>query len=143
MADDFSELTSLFRDLTEVPNLSNREVKKSVQQTAMQTKKSWAADAKKGPRGRQYGATIDYEVRQFGAFGQGVFEAEVGPDLARYGGKTGKGGLVPSLGILDDPNGGISATPSRARRRAEKFAEKELTDRVEVAVDESLKKLGL
>ena len=147
MADsmDFSQLDALAQDLTEIPGLINAKAKQAVQHVALNTKKSWAADAKKGPRGGRYAPTIDYEECEFGGFGQGVFEAEIGPNLARYGGKTGKGGLIPSLGILDDPesSGGIRTTPSRARRRAEKFAAKDLVKGIEIAVEQSLKKAGL
>lgn len=146
MADsmDFSELDALVQDLRDVPNLANAEVKKSMQQTAMETKKSYQADAKKGSRGRQYAPTIDYEITGVGTGNRGgEINVEVGPNLGRYGGKTGKGGLVPSLGILDDPQSGIRGTPSRARRRAEKFAAEEMVKRIEIAADESLKKLGL
>lgn len=142
----FSDLDGLMADLTEVPDLINGKVEQSVQQTAMRTKKSWAADAAKSMPGSiasQYAPTIDYEARTFGGFGQGVFAADIGPNLGRYGGKTGKGGLLPSMGILDDPQGGsIKTTPSRSRRRAEKFAETELVKGVEIAIAQSLKKLG-
>lgn len=142
---DFTELTELYQDLTEVPHLINDFAEKAVSVAAEHTKKSWQADAKKGPRGARYAPTIDYEKREFGAFGQGVYAADIGPNLARYGGKTGKGGLIPSLGILDDPesSGGIRTTPSRARRRAEKFAAEDLVKGVEIAVEQSLKKAGL
>lgn len=142
---NFSELDGLMADLTEVPILINGKVEQAVQQTAIRTSKSWAADAAKSMPGsiaRQYADTIDYEERTFGAFGQGVYAAEIGPDLARYGGKTGKGGLLPSMGILDDPQSGVLTTPSRARPRAEKFAEAELVKGVEIAIEQSLKKLG-
>lgn len=141
----FDDLNKLAADLTELPKIITGEVRKTVQQTAMEVKKSWAADAAKGPLGKQYSATIDYTEHEYGAFGQGVMEAEIGPNLARYGGKTGKGGLVPSFGIFDDPasQGKILTPPSRARRRAEKFAETEFVKRLEIAVDESGKKAGL
>ena len=140
------DLNKLSADLTQVPNVLQPEVKASLNQAAFHTRDEWRKDAAKGVLGRQYADSIDFEEREFGAFGQGVLEVNVGPNLARYGGRTGKGGLVPSAGIFDDPesSGGIKgAKPSRARRKAEKFAEKELVERLEVAVDESLKKLGL
>lgn len=144
---NFSELDGLIADLTEVPNLINRKVEQAVQQTGIRTKKMWADDAKKTmPKsvGRRYAPTIDYEAREFGAFGQGQYTVEIGPNLARYGGKTGPGGLIPSMGILDDPqSGGILTPPSRSRPRAEKFAGDELVKGIEIAVEQSLKKLGL
>ena len=142
---DFSQLHTLFKDLTEVGDLVQSEVKKSLQQTAIETKESWAADASKGVLGKRYAPTIDFEEREFGAFGQGVLEVVIGPNLERYGGKTGRGGLVPSAGIFDDPlnQGKIRSTPSRARQRAEKFAEAELAERIRIAVDRSLKQKRL
>ena len=145
MSSDFSELDKLNLDLTEAANIDNLQAKQIVQQAALRTKESWAKDAAKGVGGEQYSATIDYEEREFGGFGQGVYAAEIGPNLARYGGITGKGGLIPSLGIFDDPqsSGGISATPTRARPKAEKFAIKDLEKGVQIAIDKTLKRLGL
>jgi hypothetical protein len=143
---DFSELNKLTADFTASTELVTSEAKKSLQQTAIETKKSWAADAKKGVRGGRYAPTIDYTESEPGAIGgKGTLEVEIGPDIERYGGKTGKGGLVPSFGIFDDPEskGDIRATPSRARVAAAKFAEKQIVDRMETAVDRSLKKRNL
>ena len=141
----FDDVYGLIADLTEIPNVVNRKVEQAVQQTAIRTKKAWAEQAVKGPMGDQYAPTIDYELREFGAFGQGQYSAEIGPDLARYGGHTGKGGLVPSMGILDDPQstGNIKTPPSRARRKAEKFAVEELLKGIDIAVTESHKEVGL
>jgi len=145
MSADFSEFDKLNLDLTEAANIDNLQASQIVQQAAHRTKESWAKDAAKGVMGAQYSASIDYTVREFGAFGQGVYAAEIGPNLARYGGLTGKGGLTPSFGIFDDPesSGGISVTPSRARPKAEKFAIKDLEKGVQIAIDKTLKKSGL
>ena len=147
MADsaDFSEFDKLNLDLTEAANIDNLQASQIVQQAAFRTKESWAKDAAKGVMGAQYAPTIDYELKEYGGFGQGVYSAEIGPNLARYGGLTGKGGLTPSSGIFDDPqsSGGISATPTRARPKAEKFAEKDLEKGVQIAIDKTLKRLGL
>jgi hypothetical protein len=140
----FSDLNKLSADLTALPVILTNEVTFSMQQVGEETKKAWRKDAAKGVLHRQYSGSIDYTQREFGAFGQGVLELEIGPNLARYGGKTGKGGLVPSFGIFDDPiKSGIRATPTRARQKAEKFAADELLKRLEIAVDESAKKVGL
>lgn len=143
---DFTEVYRLAADLTEISEVTRREVRLSVQQTAIQTKKFWAADARKSfPRrvARQYAPTIDYTIRGYGAFGQGVYEAEVGPNLIRYGGLTGPGGLIPSLGILEEAKGGVRGRARQAIDRAAKFAEQELPARMELAVSESLRKKGL
>ena len=149
-ANDFglSDINRLAADLTDLPNLIYAEVKKSMQQTAMETKKVHQKEATKGPGGRQYAATIDYTLEGVGVGNGragGTISVEVGPNLERYGGKTGKGGLIPSLGFLDDPEstGGISSPPTRARREAEKFVEKELPRRLQIAVDESARRANL
>ena len=154
MSADFSEFDKLNLDLTEAANIDNLQASQIVQQAAIRTKESWQKDALKTmpAMGKQYAPTIDYTVREYGGFGQGVYAAEIGPNLKRYGGKTGVGGLTPSMGVLDDPVGdeakagfavGVSEPPSRARPRAEKFAEKDLEKGVQIAIDKTLKKSGL
>lgn len=140
MIDGLEEIYQLERDLTEAAGLMAHKGAQAVEQTAIRTKAEWRKLAKGNPMGGRYTATIDYDVREHGAFGQGVIEAEVGPNLARYGGKTGKGGLVPSVGIFDDPlnQGGIRRAPDRSRVRAEKFAAEELTRGIEIAMRQSL-----
>lgn len=141
----FDGLNKLSADLTELAGIITGEARKSVQQTAIKTKKSWADDAAKsmGSVGARYAPTIDYTEHEYGGFGQGVLEAEIGPNLARYGGKTGEGGLVPSMGILEEANGGVRGRPSHAVRRAEKFAGEEFVKRLELAIDESAKRVNL
>ncbi|MGB4136417.1 MAG: hypothetical protein WA971_07630 [Microbacterium sp.] len=144
MTDGFEELQVLERDLTGVAGLMPRKAAQAVQQAAMRTKGEWQKLASGNTMGSQYSATIDYEVREYGAFGQGVIEAEIGPDLARYGGKTGKGGLTPGFGIFDDPEvTPIGVKPVRARKRAELFADDELDRGIEIALDQSLSEMGL
>lgn len=136
---EFDELVTIERDLTQAAGLMPHKAAQAVQQTAVRTRDEWRKLAKENPMGKQYTDAIDYDVREYGAFGQGVYEAEIGPDLARYGGKTGKGGLVPGLGIFDDPESTpIGVKPVRARKRAESFAEDELEKGIEIAVRQSL-----
>jgi hypothetical protein len=142
---NFDEVYGLTADLTSMPEVVNRKVEQAIQQVGIRTKESWAKDARRGPRGSQYAPTIDYEAREFGAFGQGQFTVDIGPNLTRYGGRTGKGGLVPSFGFLDDPQsaGGVNTPPSRARPRAEKFGQEDLVKGIEIAIEQSLKAKGL
>ncbi|WP_144795698.1 hypothetical protein [Microbacterium paludicola] len=136
---EFEELVEIERDLTTVAGLIPHKAAQAVQQAAIRTKGEWQGQAKGNTMGQQYTATIDYTAREFGAFGQGVIEAEVGPNLARYGGKTGKGGLTPGFGFFDDPESTpIGVKPVRARKRAELFADKELDKGIEIAVQQSL-----
>lgn len=141
---DTSQLRQLFTDLTEIAELVPREVERSVQQTAIEGKKTWQADArsKAGKRTRRYAASIDYSIRSYGGFGQILYEAQIGPNLARHGGKTGKGGLIPSLGILEETPG-IRGGGRKSIQVAFDFVEKELERRVGIAVDQSMKRRNL
>ncbi|MGZ0069267.1 hypothetical protein [Microbacterium arborescens] len=141
MADD--SFDALIRDLSGVQGLVPKKVKQAVQQTAIRTRNEWRNLARGNPLGRQYTATIDYEERAPSAFGVTEYQAEVGPNLSRYGGKTGRGGLVPSAGIFDDPLSSVSRAPDRARRKAEEFAGEELTTGLEIAVEQSLNERNL
>lgn len=140
----FDELKVLERDLTTAAEVMPHKAAQAVQQTAMHTKEEWQEQAEGNTMGKQYSAAIDYTVREYGAFGQGVIEAEIGPNLSRYGGKTGKGGLTPGFGFFDDPESTpIGVKPVRARRRAEKFAEQELDKGLEIALRQSLAEANL
>lgn len=136
-----NELHQLELDLTEFAALVPEKVAQAVQQAALKTAEVWSEAAESHPIGRQYADTIDYDLRHFGAFGQVVYAAEIGPDLARYGGKTGKGGLVPSFGFLDEPEStaGILTPPIHAGRHAAEFAEEELARGVGIALAQSLR----
>jgi hypothetical protein len=94
--------------------------------------------------GAQYTATIDYELSEGGVEGgRGGYGADIGPDIGRYGGKTGKGGLTPGFGIFDDPEATpVGAKPVRARPRAELFADDELNKGIDIAVEQSLAEMG-
>lgn len=136
---EFDELMVLERDLTTAAGLMPHKAGQAVQQTAIRTRDEWRKLAKGNTMGSQYTATIDYTAREYGAFGQGAIEAEIGPDLARYGGKTGKGGLTPGFGIFDDPESTpVGVKPVRARKRAELFADEELDKGIEIALRQSL-----
>lgn len=139
------DVRRLEADLTELANVIPGKVEQAVQQTAIRTKQSWASQARgEHPLGAQYADSIDYEVRTYGAFGQTVIAAEIGPDLARYGGKTGAGGLVPSMGVLDEPmHAPVDSKPIRAGRVAFEMAEEELAKGIEIALDQSLRAQGL
>lgn len=140
---DFSELMALAADLTAVARESPKKARQVVQQTGIRTKAQWAKDASGNPLGRQYTATIDYTLT--GSVGGGILDVEIGPNLARYGGKTGKGGLVPSAGIFDDPlsRGGILTPPDRSRRKAEAFASDDIEKGMAIALDQILTERGL
>ncbi|MGU3358179.1 hypothetical protein ACLBWJ_13070 [Microbacterium sp. M4A5_1d] len=147
MADD--SFDALIRDLSGVADLVPNKARQAVQQTLMRTRDQWRKAAAGNPLGRQYTAAIDYKIASTagvmgaGAGGAATIEGEVGPNLERYGGKTGRGGLVPSAGIFDDPLSSVSRAPDRARRKAEEFAGEELTTGLEIAVEQSLNERNL
>lgn len=139
---------SLVADIAALPGALDVQVEKSMQQTAMETKKVWQPAAKRGTRGGVYAPSIDYTVDATGSLlnvlglssAGGSLTAEVGPNLSRYGGT----GLVPSWGIFDDPtNVPAHSSPSRARQVAFTFAQSELPRRMAIALDESLKARNL
>ncbi|OJU41819.1 MAG: hypothetical protein BGN97_03720 [Microbacterium sp. 69-10] len=139
------ELAAVERDLTGVAGLIPKKAGQAVQQTLIRTRDEWRKLAKGTPMGQQYTASIDYTAGESGVVGgRGVLEGEVGPDIARYGGKTGKGGLVPGMGFFDDPESTpVGVKPVRARKRAELFAEDELDRGIDIAVEQSLAERGL
>jgi len=137
---DASELHRLAADLGEMADLAPKLVKKAVQQTAIKTKKEWQADARRkaGRKTRKYAPSIDYTENRSAAFGVNVFSAEVGPNLSRYG---GKGGLQPSLGILEES--GVKGGGRNSIRVAERFAETELEKGIDLAIEESQRRADL
>lgn len=144
MADD--SFDGLIRDLSGIQGLVPMKARQAVQQTLMRTRDGWRKDAAGNPLGRQYTAAIDYKIGStagvMGGAESATIEGEVGPNLSRYGGKTGRGGLVPSAGIFDDPLSSVSRPPDRARRAAEKFAAEELERGVDIAAEQSLRESG-
>lgn len=137
---DSSEINRLVADLQEVADVIPDLVKKAVQQTAIKTKKEWQSDArgKAGRRTRKYARTIDYTEQASSGFGIHAFSAEIGPNLSRYG---GRGGMQPSLGILEES--GVKGGGRGSIRVADRFAEEELLKGVEIAVEQSLRRANL
>ena len=146
MASESAEVRALAADLAAIAGTMPGKARQAFQQTLIRTKKSYADDAKKSmPKSvaKRYTPTIDYTLSKGET--PDTLEGEVGPNIERYGGKSGKGGLLPSFGFLDDPDaaGGIRTAPSRARQRAEKFAAEELVKGIEIAAEQSMKARGL
>lgn len=143
---DAHELIQFSEDLTQEADIITGEVRKSVQQTAMVTKRTWAADARRafGSLGRQYAPTIDYTLTENGEEGgAGSIEAEIGPNLERYGGKTGAGGLVPGYGRFEDAPGGVRGPARGSVRRTAVKAETEFEQRIAMAVERSQQRSGI
>ncbi|MFF8817268.1 hypothetical protein ACF07D_04620 [Leucobacter sp. NPDC015123] len=139
MSDD---LDGLIHDLGEFPKHAGRFVESALKGTAQGMKEDWQ-DLAKGPSGghaRQYPPSIDYDITK-SEFPR--FEAEVGPNLSRYGGKTGKGGLTPSLGILEEANGGVMAAPQNLRADVVRANETDFVRGMEKAREDALRRAGL
>lgn len=126
-----SDLDALKKDLQRVSYVSPQAGRKILQEVADEAKKHWQEAASTGRSASRYARRISYEtsVTASGA------EGEIGATLGKSG----------SLGILDDPisTGGITSTPSRARRSTSKFIEGEFEKRGSVVVDGFLKGSGL
>lgn len=134
---DFSELNALTQDLGSVPTSSIPKIRQAVEIAARKTKDAWRQTAAplSGRHARQYPASIDYELE---LNTDGEISAEIGPNLTRYGGKTGQGGLAPSLGILEDAPGGVRARPQRARQKAAQVGADDLETGLAKALEDLL-----
>lgn len=134
MSDD---LADLIRDFGKVPGNLGPHVRTALERSARGTKDGWRNIAAAASRGhaKGYPATIDYDVRTKLSH----WEAEIGPNLKRYGGR----GMQPSLGILEDAPGGVAAAPQKARPRLLKSGEKYFERGMDRAADDALRKAKL
>ena len=140
---DFAEMYQLGADIEAASRL---EVRRSMQQTAIETKKFWQNDARRTfPKviAGRYAPTIDYTDLRTLAADDNTYRVDIGPNLDRFGGKTGKGGLLPSLGILEDATGGVRGRPRGSIDRALAFAQAEFVERMQLAVDQTMRTRGL
>ena len=88
MSADASELDGLARAFRAIPAAMVPKLKGVVAKSALNTKKAMIADVKKSThfRGKKkpgLDASIDYDLKVFGFAGDGVIEAEIGPNPAR------------------------------------------------------------
>lgn len=127
MADDFSELYELAADLTSAPHQANRLVMKALEVTARNIKDDWrqGAEVSAGEGfSEAYSRSIFYDVTA----GNGVIEAEIGPELGRPGG---------SAGFLEDAPGGVKSSPQHAGRNAVRANEEDFIRGIEIALFEA------
>jgi len=138
---DTSEVIKLAHDLDSTGKATRERVGQAVQQAAINTSKEWKKDSRqKLPIKRlasRFSRSVSYDLDSSMGLTKGEFRAEIGPDADRD--KVGK------FGALDDPQGRgfIGRAPSRARQRAEVFASRDLEKGIEIAIDQTLKGLGL
>lgn len=112
---EWAEFHVLSRDLASADKQVADNVETALASTAKKVKASWRKKAERSGL-KQYAATVDYEVKRFAAFGGAAVEVDIGPNLTRYGGKTGKGGLTPGMGFVEDAPGGVRSAPQHAGR---------------------------
>lgn len=138
MSDGFDELHKLEVDLRAAPVEAIPLIKKAMGIAAGKGKKAWQAEAKthrflakKGSGG--YPASIDYDTAKLV---DGAIVTDVGPNLDRGVG-------TPGLGIVEDSPAGVHGTPQRNYLKAEAVIGDDLEHGIEIAIDQTLKGLGL
>lgn len=129
MADDFSELMQLSRDLSDVPSEANRRIKQAVEVTARHIKEDWREGADiSGGYPDSYAAAISYDLE----FPGGSIDAVIGPVLGATGGA--------SAGFLDDPlsSEGVDGPIHHAGRDAMESNEPDFDRGLEIAITEAV-----
>lgn len=111
MSADASELDGLSAAFRAIPALMVPKLRGVVARSALNTKRIMQADAKRSRHFKQLGRTIDYDLKEHTFGGDGVIEAEVGPNPAR-------GGSASLAGIAyfgtSKPGGGTVRNPEDA-----------------------------
>lgn len=134
MADDFSEIMQLAKDLTDVPAEANRRVKSAIEFTSINLRDDWkegATIAHGYPA--SYSAAISYDLKYPG----GAIESEIGPVLGKTPGA--------SAGFLDDPlsSAGVDGPIHHAGRNAMEANEADFVRGLEIAAtDAVIDKIG-
>lgn len=134
MADDFSELMVLARDLSDVPSEANRRIKQAVEVTARHIKDDWRAGAEiSGGYPDSYSASISYDLE----FPGDSIDAVIGPVIGSTEGA--------SAGFLDDPlsSAGVDGPIHHAGRDAMEANEPDFDRGLEIAIANAvIDKLG-
>jgi len=105
---DTSELDALARDLTKIPAMMVPKMRGVVAKSAVNTKKIMRKDAYGSTHFKQIARTIDYDIKVHEFWGDGVIEADIGPNSSRQGAATLAGIAYfgtskPGGGTLRDP----------------------------------------
>jgi hypothetical protein len=130
MADGFDELHKLEVDLSAAPAAALPLIKKAIGISALKGKRAWQAAAAGHKYSGSYPASIDYDP-----VGNDL-ETELGPNFNRSRGVAG-------LGIVEDSPGGVNGAPQRNYVKAEEVIAPDLERGIEIAIDQTLKGLGL
>jgi len=111
MSADTSDLDGLARSFRAIPALMVPKLKGVVAKSALNTKNIMQSDAKRSTHFKQIGRTIDYDLKVHEFGGDGVIEAEIGPNPSR-------GGSASLAGIAyfgtSKPGGGTVRNPEDA-----------------------------
>ena len=111
MSADASELSSLSSALRAIPAAMVPKLEAVVARSALNTKRIMQADAKRSRHFKQLGRTIDYDLKVHAFAGDGVIEADIGPNPNR-------GGSASLAGIAyfgtSKPGGGTVRNPEDA-----------------------------
>lgn len=125
MADDFSEVVALARDLGAAPLKVIPNVRKAIEVSARHVKDDWAKGARRrGLRG--YAASVDYDMK---LAADGAIGAEIGPNLGKAQG---------SFGFVEDAPGGVRSAPQHAGRKAAKAVEADFIEGLSKAIGDVL-----
>lgn len=83
MSADTSDLDGLMRDLRKIPADMVPKMRGVVAKSAVNTKKLMQKDARRSRHFKQIARSIDYDLKVHEFGGDGVIEAEIGPDASR------------------------------------------------------------
>lgn len=158
MSDDFSELIALHHDLEQVADNAGPHIRKAVEATAFDVKKTAVNKVSKRAMLGQAAAAIDYELKGFQGFGATVLDAEVGYDKGKAGGALGNliefGAPNAKPHVLVTKNGATRAVPVKGaaprplnpgNELQQSLAENEdnFEERIDAAIDDALAEWGL
>jgi hypothetical protein len=111
MSADASELDGLARAFRAIPAAMVPKLRGVVAKSALNTKKIMQDDARRSKHFKQLGRTIDYDLKVHSFGGDGVIEADIGPNPDR-------GGSASLAGIAyfgtSKPGGGTVRNPEDA-----------------------------
>ncbi|MEO2134607.1 hypothetical protein [Microbacterium sp.] len=130
MSDDAAEeLRKLAADFESAPAEAKPRIKKAVGISALKGKRAWQSAVSGRSYLGAYVPSIDYDPVDAN------LSTDLGPNLNR----RGAGGL----GIVEDSPGGVRGTPQRNYLQAEAVAGPDLEAGVQLAIDQTLRELGL
>lgn len=129
MSDAGDDLRKLAADIQAAPDEARPLIKKAVGIAALKGKRAWQSAVSGRSHLGAYVPSIDYDPVDAN------LSTDLGPNLNR----RGAGGL----GIVEDSPGGVRGTPQRNYLQAEAVSGPDLEAGVQLAIDQTLRGLGL